>query len=384
MYSLMQLLPPRPVPPELQASLITEYIAQYMFKAESTDTASKTLASSDALQKLMSSGTKTPEQIARTVLSKALNALNKSVTLGAVFLAHLMFGHGDAQMSYKTQAMNFMAYVASRHPRQADYLYSNGNADSNLTYRTTYQTGHVILANEVDSYAHRHEKLSRFSAIEMVMAFSVVKTSTRGFPLAPGHSFDKTHRHVLRPQQRTNPAAEEDESQREESDEEEAKEKISVDLSEQPIDLHYAQLLSNAPPAPSGTSTNEDKEAYAAFALSVFYPWRYAEPPNGLDGETLWAKYQHWRNTTAVSDPNATRPNDRRAWQDKYAVFMLDNLSLQLSARGYHHENIKVTLVPKSQLAITSLSLSLLPETLNPQPSPCAVHPSAAASPKRT
>jgi len=102
------------MPCDIQAARIAEYIASYVFKADDVTSTANFIAAATALMELRNKGVKTREQIAASVLSKVANAVNKSVTLGAVYVAHLMFGHADAILSYKPQVMNIASYVRAR------------------------------------------------------------------------------------------------------------------------------------------------------------------------------------------------------------------------------------------------------------------------------
>lgn len=105
---------PEELPPEVQAARIAEYIASYVFKADDVTSTANFIAAATALQELRSKGTKTKEQIATSVLCKVANAVNKGVTLGAVYVSHLLFGHADAILSYKPQMINISAYLRAR------------------------------------------------------------------------------------------------------------------------------------------------------------------------------------------------------------------------------------------------------------------------------
>jgi len=127
------------------------------------------------------------------------------------------------------------------------------------------------------------------------MHFSVTTTTSMKFPLDPRHKLFLTHCHVAR---RT---------------------------------PHYPQFLLNFPKLPAEDASQEDKDAYGAFVLSLFMAWT---SDNGFVHEIVgvnpWEQYLTWRRTLP------------RGLLDRRAVEMLDNATLQTKARAFKDRNPKV------------------------------------------
>jgi len=107
---------PRPerLPPEVQAARVAEYIASYVFKNDDVESTANFVAACNSLQKIREAGVRSKESIASCVLGKVANAVNKSISLGAVYVSHLLAGHDDAILSYDTHMFNLATYMHSR------------------------------------------------------------------------------------------------------------------------------------------------------------------------------------------------------------------------------------------------------------------------------
>jgi len=98
----------------VQAARIAEYVASYAFKDDDTTNTANFVAASNSLLKIRAAGVRDKESIASCVLGKVANAVNKSISLGAVYVSHLMSGHADAMLSYDTVLVNLAAYMHAR------------------------------------------------------------------------------------------------------------------------------------------------------------------------------------------------------------------------------------------------------------------------------
>ncbi len=123
-----------------EAFIATEYASSYSFKADAIHINTRFIAT----VKILQDQTKTPQQIARSVLIKvgsitrvtlaslvgafysyyisltngyffvqALNLCNGGVTLGAIMVATVLLGYGESHVSYKTKAHDMRAYAAA-------------------------------------------------------------------------------------------------------------------------------------------------------------------------------------------------------------------------------------------------------------------------------
>jgi len=320
---------PEVVPPAIHAALTTEYIAAYVYKADDISMTEAFLASVRMLEERRQSGTVSMDKLARSVISKAMNSVTKSISLGAVFIAHLLAGHGDAQLSYETQIVNFASYFRHRFPgapaspgvpaapSPADAMFDGIQGAKEDSYKHTFHAGHIILCNEVESYMYRSRKLEMFSPMEMAMAFCVKAVAgKKQFEFMVGHPLHESHAHVPRKS------------------------------------IAYPQFVAPFPSEPSGVDggMEDKKDDYAAFVLTLFRPWRKELLPRVTDasGELQtatsgsWTDFTRWRRgelTTGEKDGT-----DRRLL-DTLASQMLDNCLLQAAARGYHGQMTKVSSV---------------------------------------
>ncbi len=265
--------------------MITEYFSAYAFKADSININTALIVSANLLQ----NETKTPEQVSKSVLAKAMNRITGSMTLGAIYVAHLLLGRGDSYLSYKTQILDFKAYVRWLWPDHAHHLFSGSPSYGSTAHTLAVQSdsGQVILINEVQAYKFRNAALSPLSPMELTMEFVLErnpKKSPRPLTLMSDHPQCHTHSHKRRP----NPLV--------------------------------AQFIANHPPRPDDNASNNEKEAYAAYALSVFYSDRMVQDLGEL-GCTLWEKLSAW----ALLKP--------RGDLDELALRMLGNAERQAAAR---------------------------------------------------
>jgi len=292
---------PETISVDVQAALITEYITSYVFKKDDARAAEALLTTAQAVLQLQTDKKKSLKQVAAGILTRVMNSVNKSISFGIVYLSYLLMGYGDGLLSYKTQIINAPSFVAALHPEHAEQAFKDACGPGGMAYRRDVIDGRIILSNEVQSYLHRCSKLQDFSPVELAMAFEVHRIpreqKTIAFPLSEPHPLAGTHCHRRR--------------------------RI----------LHYPQFMVKLPSEPGDNAEDVDKEAYAAFALGLFYSnskrWQEA-----LKGDSLWERYQFWR------DP-ANREQLRGSLDD-LAVQMVDNIILQSAARGVQNRNVKV------------------------------------------
>ena len=287
--------------PDVQAAMISEYFSSYSFKADNCKINTALIVSASLLQ----IETKTPEQIARSVLAKAMNRITGSMTLGAIYVAHLLLGRGDSYLSYKTQIVDFKAYVRWLCPDHAHHLFSTSASDGNVLHTMVVDanSNHVDLMTEVQSYKYRHPALSPLSPIELAMGFILdrhPKTFDRPLSLDPSHPKALTHGHKPRPR---------------------------------PV---VPQFIANHPARPDDSAPPAEKEAYAAFALSVFYSNRLVEDL-GEPGCTLWEKLQAWQEEKPRGD------------LDVFALRLLRNAECQAAAREVMSQNAKTLRMTRRQ-----------------------------------
>ncbi len=84
---LFQALEPTTLDLDVQGAMITEYyFSSYAFKAESVNINSALVVSANLLQVQ----TKTPKQNSRSFLARSMNRITGSMTLGAIYVAHLL------------------------------------------------------------------------------------------------------------------------------------------------------------------------------------------------------------------------------------------------------------------------------------------------------
>jgi len=183
--------------------------------------------------------------------------------------------------------------------KYADHLFGNIPGAHDTSYSQTVQEGRVVLTNEVESYLYRNERLKFLSPLELGMLYSVSRTPRMKFPLGPEHKLYLTHCHVARRRH------------------------------------HYPQFLLNLPKRPAEDASREDKNAYGAFVLSLFTAWTptdFFSTELNVVGMQPWEKYLTWRRVL---------PRDLL---DRRAVEMLDNATLQATARAHKDRNPKVSL----------------------------------------
>lgn len=82
----------------------------------------------------------------------------------------------------------------------------------------------------------------------------------------------------------------------------------------------YPRMFVEPPLRPHVSSSSEEKNKYAIFALSLFYP--FDRHLDDLTGRTLWDKYVYW---------NDNRP---RLEMDNHAFRCLDNIEVRQNARA--------------------------------------------------
>ncbi len=248
------------------------------------------MASSGILQDL----TKTPEQIARSVLAKAQNRINGSMTLGAIYVTHLIMGNGDSYCSFNTQVVNYVAYVQHFFPERANRLFPS--YASKLYHRPVQDPDDesiYVFYNELDTYNLRSSSLQILSPLEYVMAVRLDKhPKTKPLPLMldPAHPLARTH--GLRPRTEST--------------------------------YVIPQFLHNAPRRPRPDAPSEEREDYAAYALTVFFS--HACIPE-LQGLNLWDKLRAWEQG-ADTQRSKRIPN-----LDQFALRMLNNVETQAAAR---------------------------------------------------
>jgi len=236
---------PEPLTAEVQAALITEYISSYVFKSDDSAGTATFLATVrtliEALVRTLQSSGKTADAMARSVLAKVMNVINKSVTLGAVYVSHLMFGHKDAWVSYNTRMVNLASYAGHHSAVLADALFSTDTSAYAVDYKPEPQEGMVVFTNEVEVYEQRHESLSNFSPLEIAMAFDCRRLKNPLFPLKAAHPLHLTHGHAARRH------------------------------------YHYPQFLNKFPSRPSDTAPQAERDDWARFVLILFTPWTTTE-----------------------------------------------------------------------------------------------------------
>ena len=274
-----------------------EYTCSYSFKVDNTKINSATITSSCALQDL----TKSPEQIARSVLSKAMNRINGSMTLGAIYVTHLIMGHGDSYLSYDTQIVNFNAYVRHLHPSHAERLFPNASSAGHLVQTLVTNedgsAGPVRFNNEVLTFIRRHPALHKLSPVELAMAFYLdrhPKKTPLPLCLDAAHPMATTHGHRKR------------------------------------STFVLPQFVSDPPLRPADTAPLEDREAYAAYALTVFYSEHYIKD---LEGLNMWEQLRSWEDLAQQGN------GPRGADLDVFALRMLKNVETMAAARAVTREN---------------------------------------------
>ena len=236
--------------------------------------------------------TKTDDQRARSVLARAMNRITGSMSLGAIYVTHLLLGHGDSYISYDTQIINFVAYVRHFYPNAADRLFPSSTS-SQLMQRAAInpRDGSISLVDEVLTFTLRSQAIASLSPVELAMTFQLTphpESKPHPLQLDSTHPMAGTHGHRQR------------------------------------STFVIPQFLTNPPPRPDNSAPLQDKEDYAAYALSVFFNIEYTSKlPEG----TLWEKLEAWRE--GRSRPrSAVFPG-----LDEFAVRMLANVENQAAAR---------------------------------------------------
>ena len=283
----MQVREPKLLSPEVQAAICNEYCCSYSFKIDNILINIACIITASALQDL----TKSPEQVARSVLAKAMNRIHGSMTMGAIYVSHLLLGHGDSYISYKTQIVNFIAYVRHFRPSHAQRLFPDASSGQLIQRLAIDSEGTTGFVNEVLTFIKRDPALYRLSPMEMAICIQVAphpKKKNTPFLLQEGHPMTATH--GLRPKTR----------------------------------FVLPQFLHDPPPRPADTAPVEDREDYAAYALSVFYSDKYMDR---LQGATLWDKLLSWEDLTRRNK------GPRGADLDTFALRMLTNVDNMAAAR---------------------------------------------------
>ena len=80
------------------------------------------------------------------------------------------------------------------------------------------------------------------------------------------------------------------------------------------------QLFTEPPSLPHDDAPAEDKEGYASFVLSIFYP--YDRLLHLLAGQSYWDKFKHWQTTCP------------RGEKDEFAMHCLRNVQTRQEARA--------------------------------------------------
>ena len=292
----MQVQEPKLLSPEVQAAICNEYTCSYSFKIDNILINIACIITASALQDL----TKTPEQIARSVLAKAMNRIHGAMTMGAIYVSHLLLGHGDSYISYKTQIVNFIAYVRHFKPSHAQRLFPDASSGQLIQRLTIDSEGSAGFVNEVLTYVRRDPALYRLSPLEMAMCIQLAphpKNKTTPFLLQLGHPMAVTH--GVRPKTR----------------------------------FVLPQFLSDPPPRPADSAPVEDREDYAAYARSVFYSDKFLDR---LEGPTLWDQLLFWEDQTRQ------KKGPRGAELDAFALRMLKNVENMAAARLVSRKNRSV------------------------------------------
>ena len=274
--------------PDVQGAVVTEYTVKYSLKDDNTKRNDAFITSSFFLQDL----TKTDDQRARSVLARAMNRITGSMTLGAIYVTHLLLGHGDSYLSYDTQIINFVAYVRHFYPAAADRLFPS-SASSQLMQRAAVnpEDGSICLVDEVMTFNLKNKAIASLSPVELAMTFQLTphpESKPHPLQLDSTHPMAGTHGHRQRSK------------------------------------FVVPQFLTNPPPRPDSSAPLQDKEDYAAYALSVFFNNEYlSKLPEG----TLWEKLEAWREGRC-RPRSAVFPG-----LDEFAVRMLTNVENQAAAR---------------------------------------------------
>lgn len=92
--------------PATHASLSNEYCTGYDTKLDAKHINTRLVTSSCLLQEQ----TKTKEQVARSVLARALNRVQGSITKGPMMLLAELLGYGDFLISHKFKTFDFRPF----------------------------------------------------------------------------------------------------------------------------------------------------------------------------------------------------------------------------------------------------------------------------------
>ena len=249
--------------PATHASLSNEYCTGYDTKLDAKHINTRLVTSSCLLQEQ----TKTKEQVARSVLARALNRVQGSITKGPMMLLAELLGYGDFLISHKFKTFDFRPFsdavinpLASSSASSAD-----GNRNNPVKHRVVVDAGgHRRLANEVDAWFNRSEVLSSLSPSEGSSMFNFEKAETQAtllFMLKADHPLSATHGH--RPQ----------------------------------ATFTIPKFISSPPVCPEGTDDLDACDAWARFALGNFFSERCMDK---LVGVTLWDKWVYWRDEVTI------------------------------------------------------------------------------------
>ena len=268
--------------PIVGAALQSEYTTKYTTKPELSKINTATIMSAY----LISRATKTAQQVATSIISKCLNTINGTITYPLVLLSTYLLGHGDHFMSHVTAVHSPYAFTVTLLPLSSARDLDGTTCEVVHQDPVSNDSGSVIhTLPPLDYYRARHQALSAWSPVEMVMAFKAGKAQTlpaKQLLLLDTHPLHLTHGHTP----------------------------LAIEC--------LPQLVSEPPSRPSSTAIPSECEAYAAFAISNFFSdWLFTE----LHGANLWEKMLDWE---------ARHP---RGWPDRLAWRMLGNIQLRVRAR---------------------------------------------------
>lgn len=270
-----------------------------------------------------------------TVLSKMLNAINKTIAYPLVMSSAYLLGYGDSWCPTRYARHDFSLFQRELMGQDAE-PYGDGNvdhvlaADSDGDSTTTERDGdesdytecnaetvasppqRVAAVDGAMMYHRRNEALSEWSPFEMTMGFTCEKPTTSDAKLFPLKRDAGRGRGVW------------------------LAHKPRMDRSKRPA-IAIPQPTREHPRRPADDAAEEVKKQYAAWALGNFFSDRLMEllqpgdddDASTLDKVDLWSMFLRWERR---------RP---RGEKDALALQCIHNIELRLKARALMRDDTK-------------------------------------------
>ena len=352
----MQLTEPQLVAADVRAVLQSEYNTAYNTKNETTGINQTVVNVTAGMEKR-------GRNLARdktTVLSKMLNAINKTIAYPLVMSSAYLLGYGDSWCPSRFARHDFFLFQRELMGQQVAELYGDGIADHVLVAESDGETAaterigdendgadcdaevaggsskHFAAVDATMMYQRRSDALSDWSPFELTMGFTCDKATTADARLFPFKRHAGRGGRVL------------------------LAHKPRMDRSRRPA-IAIPQPTREHPRRPADNADEEVKKQYAAWALGNFYSDRLLAllAPGDDDcvstfGKSdLWSMFLRWER------------RQPRGEKDAFAMRCIHNIELRLKARALMRDENKHGRILRQELLAT-----VSPESANTFESP--------------